>query len=39
MGTADWERHLEEPLEQVREELQLGSQPYYAAERSSGAPK
>ena len=38
MGTADWERHLEEPLEQVREELRLGNVPTYAAHRSSGAP-
>jgi ubiquinone biosynthesis protein COQ4 len=38
LGVADWERHLEEPLEQVREELGLGEPPSYEASRSSGAP-
>ena len=35
---ADWERHLEEPLDQVRQELGLGEVPRYEPSRSAGAP-
>ena len=38
LGCADWERHLEEPLDQVRRELGLGTPPNYTPSRSAGAP-
>jgi ubiquinone biosynthesis protein COQ4 len=34
----DWERLLEQPLTQVREELNVGPPPVYEAVRSAGAP-